>query len=233
MLIAALFLGIISSLHCIGMCGPIALLLPVDRANTSRKALQILLYHLGRLTAYGMLGFVFGLLGRGFYLAGMQQQLSIVAGILMIAIALIPEKVFARYNFSQPVYRAIAAVKSHLGQQFKRKSPDALFTIGLLNGFLPCGMVYAALFGALAMPRLTESVGYMLLYGLGTIPLMSLVVYAQSWITVPVRQRLQQLIPVVAVGIGVLFIVRGMGLGIPYLSPTTTSLWVQAQANCH
>lgn len=233
MLIAALFLGIISSLHCIGMCGPIALLLPVDRANTSRKALQILLYHLGRLTAYGMLGFVFGLLGRGFYLAGMQQQLSIVVGILMIAIALIPEKVFARYNFSQPVYRAIAAVKSHLGQQFKRKSPDALFTIGLLNGFLPCGMVYAALFGALAMPRLTESVGYMLLYGLGTVPLMSLVVYAQSWITVPVRQRLQQLIPVVAVGIGVLFIVRGMGLGIPYLSPTTTSLWVQAQANCH
>lgn len=233
MLIAALFLGIISSLHCIGMCGPIALLLPVDRANTSRKAMQILLYHLGRLTAYGVLGFVFGLLGRGFYLAGMQQQLSIVVGILMIAIALIPEKVFARYNFSQPVYRAIAAVKSHLGQQFKRKSPDALFTIGLLNGFLPCGMVYAALFGALAMPRLTESVGYMLLYGLGTIPLMSLVVYAQSWITVPVRQRLQQLIPVVAVGIGVLFIVRGMGLGIPYLSPTTTSLWVQAQANCH
>lgn len=233
MLIAALFLGIISSLHCIGMCGPIALLLPVDRANTSRKALQILLYHLGRLTAYGVLGFVFGLLGRGFYLAGMQQQLSIVVGILMIAIALIPEKVFARYNFSQPVYRAIAAVKSHLGQQFKRKSPDALFTIGLLNGFLPCGMVYAALFGALAMPRLTESVGYMLLYGLGTIPLMSLVVYAQSWITVPVRQRLQQLIPLVAVGIGVLFIVRGMGLGIPYLSPTTTSLWVQAQANCH
>lgn len=233
MLIAALFLGIISSLHCIGMCGPIALLLPVDRTNTSRKVLQILLYHLGRLTAYGVLGFVFGLLGRGFYLAGMQQQLSIVVGILMIAIALIPEKVFARYNFSQPVYRAIAAVKSHLGQQFKRKSPDALFTIGLLNGFLPCGMVYAALFGALAMPRLTESVGYMLLYGLGTIPLMSLVVYAQSWITVPVRQRLQQLIPVVAVGIGVLFIVRGMGLGIPYLSPTTTSLWVQAQANCH
>ncbi|MCZ8169779.1 MAG: sulfite exporter TauE/SafE family protein [Flavobacterium sp.] len=233
MLIAALFLGIISSLHCIGMCGPIALLLPVDRAITSRKALQILLYHLGRLTAYGVLGFVFGLLGRGFYLAGMQQQLSIVVGILMIAIALIPEKVFARYNFSQPVYRAIAAVKSHLGQHFKRKSPDALFTIGLLNGFLPCGMVYAALFGALAMPRLTESVGYMLLYGLGTIPLMSLVVYAQSWITVPVRQRLQQLIPVVAVGIGVLFIVRGMGLGIPYLSPTTTSLWVQAQANCH
>lgn len=233
MLIAALFLGIISSLHCIGMCGPIALLLPVDRANTSRKALQIVLYHLGRLTSYGVLGLVVGLLGRGFYLAGMQQQLSIVIGILMIAIALIPEKVFARYNFSQPVYRAIAAVKSHLGQQFKRKSPDALFTIGLMNGFLPCGMVYAALFGALAMPRLTESVAYMLLYGLGTMPLMSLVVYAQSWITVLVRQRFQQLIPVVAVGIGVLFIVRGMGLGIPYISPTTTSLWVQAQANCH
>jgi len=233
MLYTALLLGIISSLHCVGMCGPIAMMLPVDRTNPSRKALQILVYHLGRLTAYGLLGLVFGLLGRGFYLAGMQQHLSITVGVLMIVVAVVPEKVLARYNFSKPVYKAIAAIKSHLGQQFKRKSVDALFTIGLLNGFLPCGMVYAALFGALAMPNLMSSMSYMFLYGLGTVPLLSAVVYASQWISMPVRQRIQKLIPVVAVCIGLLFIVRGLGLGIPYVSPSTMNLYVQAQANCH
>ncbi|RXR23491.1 sulfite exporter TauE/SafE family protein [Flavobacterium stagni] len=233
MLYTALLLGIISSLHCVGMCGPIAMMLPVDRTNPSRKALQILVYHLGRLTAYGLLGLVFGLLGRGFYLAGMQQHLSITVGVLMIVVAVVPEKVLARYNFSKPVYKVIAAIKSHLGQQFKRKSVDALFTIGLLNGFLPCGMVYAALFGALAMPNLMSSMSYMFLYGLGTVPLLSAVVYASQWISMPVRQRIQKLIPVVAVCIGLLFIVRGLGLGIPYVSPSTMNLYVQAQANCH
>jgi len=233
MLYTALLLGIISSLHCVGMCGPIAMMLPVDRTNPSRKALQILVYHLGRLTAYGLLGLVFGLLGRGFYLAGMQQHLSITVGVLMIVVAVVPEKVLARYNFSKPVYKAIASIKSHLGQQFKRKSVDALFTIGLLNGFLPCGMVYAALFGALAMPNLMSSMSYMFLYGLGTVPLLSAVVYASQWISMPVRQRIQKLIPVVAVCIGLLFIVRGLGLGIPYVSPSTMNLYVQAQANCH
>lgn len=233
MLYTALLLGIISSLHCVGMCGPIAMMLPVDRTNPSRKALQILVYHLGRLTAYGLLGLVFGLLGRGFYLAGMQQHLSITVGVLMIVVAVVPEKVLARYNFSKPVYKVIAAIKSHLGQQFKRKSVDALFTIGLLNGFLPCGMVYAALFGALAMPNLMSSMSYMFLYGIGTVPLLSAVVYASQWISMPVRQRIQKLIPVVAVCIGLLFIVRGLGLGIPYVSPSSMNLYVQAQANCH
>ena len=232
MLYTALLLGIISSLHCIGMCGPIAMMLPVDRTNPSRKALQILVYHLGRLTAYGLLGLVFGLLGRGFYLAGMQQHLSITVGVLMIVVVVVPEKVLARYNFSKPVYKIIAAIKSHLGQQFKRKSVDALFTIGLLNGFLPCGMVYAALFGALAMPNLMSSMSYMFLYGLGTVPLMSAVVYMSQWISQPVRQRIQKLIPVVAVFVGLLFIVRGLGLGIPYVSPSNMHLYVQAQANC-
>jgi len=104
------------------MCGPIAMMLPVDRTNETKKVTQIITYHIGKLTAYGILGLVFGLLGRSFYLAGMQQQLSIIVGVLMILVAVIPEKVFAKYNFSKPVYRLITKVKSSLGQQFKNKS---------------------------------------------------------------------------------------------------------------
>lgn len=233
MLYTALLFGLISSFHCIGMCGPIAMMLPVDHHNPAKKVLQIMLYHLGRLTAYGMLGLFFGMLGKGLFLAGLQQQLSITVGILMIVFVLVPERTLAKYNFSKPVYKLISQVKSNLGAQFKRKSPDALFTVGLLNGFLPCGMVYAALFGAIAMQSELLGVAYMVLFGIGTIPMMSAVVLISNFITVPIRNRIQRLIPVFVIVIGSLFIMRGMGLDIPYLSPNTTSLIVQANPDCH
>ena len=215
------------------MCGPIAMMLPVDRSNEVKKITQIITYHIGKLTAYGTLGLIFGLLGRSFYLAGMQQQLSIIVGILMILVAVIPERVFAKYNFSKPIYRVITKVKSSLGQQFKNKSYKSLFTIGLLNGFLPCGMVYVALFGAIAMQNVSLGIGYMLLFGLGTIPMMVAVVYASGLISFSFRGTIQKAIPLVVVIIGMLFIIRGLGLDIPYLSPSNMSLFVQSEANCH
>lgn len=233
MIFSALLFGLISSLHCIGMCGPIAMMLPVNHKNPSVKALQILTYHIGRLTSYSILGLLFGLLGKGFYLAGFQQQLSIIVGILMIVIAVVPERVFMKYNFSKPVYKAISMVKTSLGNQFKKKTPDALFTIGLLNGFLPCGLVYAALFGALAMNSVSMGVLYMFLYGLGTIPMMSLVVYISNVISVPLRNKFQKIIPIFIVIIGSLFILRGLGLNIAYVSPSNINLYVKSDANCH
>lgn len=233
MLYTAIIFGLISSLHCIGMCGPIAMMLPVDHKNPSKKALQILIYHLGRLTSYGILGLAFGILGRGFYMAGIQQQLSIAVGIGMIVIAVVPEKILAQYNFSKPVYRLITKIKSSLGTQFKRKTPDAFFTIGLFNGLLPCGLVYAALFGAIAMQNVGLSITYMVLYGLGTIPMMSAIVYISSLLSMPFRNKLQKAVPIVTVVIGVLFVLRGMGLDIAYISPSNMNLFVQANANCH
>lgn len=233
MLYTALLFGLISSLHCIGMCGPIAMMLPVSRNNPAKKVIQIMLYHAGRITSYATLGFLFGVLGKGLYLAGMQQRISIVVGVLMIAIAIIPEKIFAKYNFSRPIYKVISKVKSNLGNQFKRKSPDALFTIGLLNGLLPCGIVYAALFGAIAMQNIGLGVVYMMLYGLGTIPLMSAVVYVANFLSFPFRNKLQKAVPIVTVIIGILFVLRGMGLDIAYVSPGNVHLFVQATANCH
>jgi sulfite exporter TauE/SafE len=233
MLYTALLFGLVSSLHCIGMCGPIAMMLPVDRNNPTKKAGQILLYHAGRLTSYATLGLLFGLLGKGLYLAGMQQRFSIVLGVLMILIAVIPERILVKYNFSKPIYHLIAGVKSSLGNQFKRKSADAFFTIGIFNGLLPCGLVYAALFGAIAMQNVTLSVTYMLLYGIGTIPLMSAVVYVSNVLSMPFRNKLQRIVPLITVIIGLLFVLRGMGLDIAYVSPGNMNLFIQAEANCH
>lgn len=233
MLFSAIIFGLISSLHCIGMCGPIAMMLPVSHNNPTKKVLQIMVYHFGRIFSYSILGFVFGLLGRGLYLAGFQQNVSIIVGVLMILVAIIPEKIFAKYNFSKPIYRLISKVKSLLGNQFKRKSTDAIFTIGILNGFLPCGMVYAALFGAVAMQNELYSSFYMILYGLGTIPLMSAVVYVCNFLSLPFRSKLQRVIPIVICVIGVMFILRGLGLGIPYVSPSNMSLFIQSNPECH
>lgn len=232
MIYSAFFFGLISSLHCVGMCGPIAMMLPLDRSSQAKKTAQLLLYHLGRLTAYSSLGLVFGLLGKGFYLAGMQQQLSVIVGVFMILIAVIPEKVFMRYNFSRPVYSIISKVKSGLGRQFKKKSSSALFLIGLLNGFLPCGLVYAALFGALAMQHAPLGIAYMALYGLGTIPMLSAAAYAGRFLSTSFRTKLQKVIPIATILIGTLFIFRGMGLDIMYVSPGNMSLFVKGMPDC-
>lgn len=233
MLYSAFIFGLISSFHCIGMCGPIAMMLPVDRHNETKKVTQIVTYHLGRLTAYSTIGLIFGLLGRVFFLAGLQQKLSIFIGLAMILVVLIPEKIFSKYNFSKPVYKVISKIKSGLGAHFKNRSYKSLFIIGLLNGFLPCGMVYVALFGAIAMQSAGLGVLYMLLFGLGTVPLMTIFLYINSVLTASFRNRIQKVIPYVAVVIGVLFILRGLGLGIPYLSPSNMSLFVQQTPNCH
>lgn len=233
MLYSAFIFGLISSFHCIGMCGPIAMMLPVDRQNEAKKVTQIVTYHLGRLTAYSTIGLIFGLLGRVFFLAGLQQKLSIFIGLAMILVVLTPEKIFSKYNFSKPVYKVISKIKSGLGAHFKNRSYKSLFIIGLLNGFLPCGMVYVALFGAIAMQSAGFGVLYMILFGLGTVPLMTIVLYINSVIKASFRNRIQKVIPYVAVVIGVLFILRGLGLGIPYISPSNMSLFVQQTPNCH
>lgn len=232
MLFSALLLGLLSSLHCIGMCGPIAMMLPLDRSSEAKRVLQLLLYHSGRLFSYGALGLIFGIAGRGLYLAGLQQQLSIIAGIAIIAIVMIPERKFARYNFSKPVYRIISKVKTSLGSRLRQKSSKAFFMVGMLNGFLPCGLVYAALFGAIAMQGVTSGVLYMVLYGVGTIPLMSAVVLAGGMVTLSQRNTLNKLVPYVIVFMGMLFIVRGLGLGIPFVSPSDMNLFVQQAPNC-
>jgi uncharacterized protein len=233
MLFTALLFGLISSFHCIGMCGPIAMMLPLDRDNPTKKVLQIFTYQLGRLLAYASIGLVFGLVGRGLFLAGFQQKLSIFIGVAMIIAILTPERVFAKYNFSKPFFLFIRKIKSRLGRQFQNKSFKSLFIIGYLNGFLPCGMVYVALFGAIAMQNEIYGVFYMILFGLGTIPMMSAVSYLNVFLSVSIRNKIQKIIPVFAIIIGILFIFRGLGLGIPYISPSTISLFIQSSPNCH
>lgn len=233
MLFSALILGLMGSLHCIGMCGPIAFMLPVSQNNKYKKAGQIFIYHFGRLMAYGIIGLLFGLLGKGLYLFGIQQKLSILIGVLMILIVILPYKYISRLGLSKPVYRIIGKIKSSLGKALKKKTSDTFLTIGFLNGFLPCGLVYMALLGAIGMGNAFEGSLYMILFGLGTVPLMTAAVYLGGVLKDSAKHRIRQLIPVFVIIIGVLFILRGLGLGIPYVSPKPMVEVVSTEIECH
>ena len=233
MLLSALILGLMGSLHCVGMCGPIAFMLPVDRTNNYKKFGQIFIYHFGRLLAYGIIGLVFGLLGKGLSIFGIQQKLSIAIGIIMILIVLIPYQTFNKYNLSKPIYKVISKVKNQLGKELKKKSPDTFLTIGFLNGFLPCGLVYMALFGSIAMGDALQGSLYMMLFGVGTLPLMTATIYFSNLLKGDIRQKVQKAIPVFVIIIGALFILRGLGLGIPYVSPAPVTQLVSSAIECH
>jgi uncharacterized protein len=233
MFLSALIFGFLGSFHCVGMCGPIAFMLPVDRTNVYKKISQISLYHFGRLFSYSILGLVFGIIGKGLNLFGFQQQLSIIIGVLMIVIVLIPYKTFNKYNFSKPIFKIISKVKASLGTALKKKTADTFLTIGFLNGFLPCGLVYMAVFGAIASGNALQGSIYMLFFGLGTIPLMTSAIYFSNFLKGAMRQKIQKAIPVFVVLIGTLFILRGLGLGIPYLSPAPIFEKVSSSINCY
>ena len=233
MLLSALVLGLMGSLHCVGMCGPIAFMLPVDHKKPIKKLGQVTIYHLGRMLAYGIIGLLFGFIGKGLYLFGIQQKLSIAIGAIMIILVLLPYKYLSGLSLARPIYRLVGKIKGWLGASLKSKSPDTFLTIGFLNGFLPCGLVYMALLGAIASGDPGSGALYMMVFGLGTVPLMTATVYFGSLLKGSLRQQIKKVIPVFIVIIGVLFILRGMGLGIPYISPKPSMNMVATEMECH
>lgn len=233
MLGTALVLGLLGSLHCIGMCGPIAFMLPLNRQNSARQWSQLGLYHLGRLFAYGLIGLVFGLIGKGLYLFGFQQKLSIGLGVVMILLVLIPGRTFRKWKPARPLYRFLGRLQSALGAKLKGGNPDAFLSIGFLNGFLPCGLVYMALIGALAMASASMGGLYMMVFGLGTVPMMSGAALMSRFVKGRWLPAVRRLIPVFVILVGLLFILRGMGLGIPYVSPKAPKDQISASMECH
>jgi sulfite exporter TauE/SafE len=206
------------------MCGPIAFALPLSRDNMPRMTLQIVLYHTGRLMTYSLIGILFGLFGKGLYLAGFQQRLSILVGILMILFILFPSGKFQKINILKPLYGFMGTIKSRLGHYLKLRSLPSFFLIGFFNGFLPCGLVYIAVFGSLATGSPEQGGLYMFMFGLGTVLLMSAAAIFGNFVNISFRNKIQKAIPIFVLIIGVLFILRGLGLGIPYISPSDVKL---------
>lgn len=239
MLYTAFILGLLGSLHCLGMCGPIALMLPIGQAKGAEKIFYISLYQLGRLLAYGILGAIFGVLGKGLALFGLQQKISIAIGLVMLFSVLVPwwfNKTRASKNWIVGAYHKwIFKVQGALGNALQKGGGDNFITIGFLNGFLPCGLVSMALLGTIASGsgQALEGVLYMVFFGLGTVPMMAGISVIGQKIQQHHRQKIRSYIPVFVGAIGLLFILRGLGLGIPYLSPKAHTEAGNAVIECH
>jgi sulfite exporter TauE/SafE len=201
------------------MCGPIVLALPGAQDNRIRLLVSRLLYNLGRTITYAFMGLIMGIIGETISLTGYQQPVSIALGVLILVAVLLPSSFMQRFYPADSYARFTAALKRWWGKLFNKNTYSSLLVIGLLNGFLPCGLVYMALAGSLAVGGVVPGISYMVLFGLGTIPVMLAMSFVGNFIGVRTRRYINRLLPVGAALIAVLFILRGLGLGIPFLSP--------------
>jgi sulfite exporter TauE/SafE len=218
-IIAGFTMGIIGSFHCMGMCGPLALSLPISQTNSFNKFLGALVYNLGRVVTYATFGLLFGIIGKSVALFGFQQWLSIILGVLIIVFVLMPKlfpSVFKQVSFK---LNFLEKVRIPLGKLFSEKKQSSLFTIGLLNGLLPCGLVYMAIAGATATGDVYKSIAFMSFFGLGTLPMMWSIAFLGNYIGISLRKAIRNLYPYVMTLMACLLILRGLGLGIPYVSP--------------
>ena len=211
----AFLLGFAGSAHCAGMCGPLALALPRSGNGSSSFFAGRLLYNFGRIITYALMGGLFGLLGQGVALAGIQRwvSLTIGAGILIFLL------VSPRFANAVPVAGGVNWLKRALGNLLQRRASPAMFGIGLLNGLLPCGLVYVACAAAVATGDLLSGMRYMIAFGLGTFPMMLALSLLGTKLRFAFRFKVQRLIPVSLAIVGLLLMLRGMALGIPYVSP--------------
>ena len=226
LIISAIGLGFASGFHCIGMCGPIALSLGLTKKQATNYYLQNLTYQFGRIVTYSILGAILGIVGQGFEMAGFQQYLTIGVGILLIIMAVFS---FGGKDFASKIpflTSTLLKVKLKLSKLLQKADYRSRFATGILNGLLPCGMVYMALTASLAAGGIWQSAFFMSLFGLGTLPFMFLVVLLGNLMTTALRIKILKFVPLMMIILGSLFILRGMELGIPYLSPKSESMKV-------
>ena len=216
--LSALVLGGAGSAHCIGMCGPIALAVPSSGPGPGARAMSTVLLNGGRLFTYASLGLAFGAFGQGLRLAGLQQSVSIAAGVLLLIAALIPS--LLERNVAQGhIALWLSRLRGKMARHLRRNSPEAIWTSGVLNGLLPCGLVYTAALGAATTGSATDGAVLMLLFGAGTIPALVAVRLGGALLSTGWRGKLRRLSPVVIGAMGLLLILRGSRLDIPYVSP--------------
>jgi uncharacterized protein len=221
--IAGFIMGFVGSLHCVGMCGPLSLAVPTSHLPPAEKFFSLLLYQSGRIITYSLLGFVFGLAGRGLYLGGLQQWFSILIGSVLLLTVLwnyLNKKVVRFSLFSQ----SYLFIQKKIGWLLTNvKSPSGFLLLGIANGLLPCGMVYIAMASALTAEHIMQGVGFMAAFGTGTLPAMMTVAYGGQLFSVKSRGMFKKIVPLFVTITALILILRGMNLGIPFISPVLPS----------
>jgi len=218
-LIGGFTLGFAGSLHCVGMCGPLSLALPTGHLSPAMKIISLFTYQVGRIITYAVLGLIFGLVGRTIYLAGMQQWFSIALGMLVLLLALMyfTRDSILHLSFLSGLYSALTKLIARI---LKSRSGNSTFLLlGMANGLLPCGMVYVALAATLSFYKVYQGMAFMAMFGMGTLPTMMLLAYSGHMMGPSVKRIFRKSIPYFITATGIMLILRGLNLGIAFISP--------------
>ncbi|MBI5323968.1 MAG: sulfite exporter TauE/SafE family protein [Ignavibacteriae bacterium] len=231
-IITGFVLGLITSLHCVGMCGPLALAVPRTESGKLNLLLDGFLFNFGRIITYSVMGVILGGVGLAVTIAGFQEIISIIIGSSILTIylfTLIFKKKIFQLNLTSKFF---IKLQSLFGKVFQKQTKGALLILGLLNGLLPCGAVYIALAQSIIAGGIAESTVFMASFGFGTMPLLLAVFVSRNIIPVNFRKKLTKLIPVAVLFVGALLIMRGMSLGIPYISPVLQHHEQHSKTDC-
>jgi hypothetical protein len=229
---SALIMGLAGSLHCVGMCGPLALALPVSHSNNISRIAGGSIYNTGRILSYTFMGIVLGSLGSLVIASHWQNGLSLALGIIILIYLFIPKKYFnpsSVNSFNKP----IVLLRHQLGKLFQSKKFSSLLFIGILNGFLPCGLVYLALSSSAITANTFHGGMFMLFFGLGTFPAMFSMVILGNYLNQSIRLKINKAVPFLLFFMAVLLILRGMELGIPFISPEFGTGHEREAVSCH
>jgi len=210
--VSALVMGLLASGHCLGMCGPLVLALPHGNGSLGLAIFYRLVYNLGRITTYATLGLIAGLAGKALVLQMAQAQVARLAGALLITVAVL--QILPRFQirlFSQ----AYGAFTRYLSPKIQHMGSGRFLLLGVLNGFLPCGMVAAALVVSVAAETPVEALGYMAIYGAGTMPMMLAASLMGLYLAARTRKILTLLGPAYGLALGILLFLRP-GLVAPH-----------------
>jgi len=221
----AFITGLFGSLHCIGMCGPLALAIPLPKEKRTRG---IFIYHLGRTISYVLLGVIFGTMGLAISLSGYQKTLSVLMGTFFLLTIMLP---CLSRKVERKIYTSglIKRLKSSIVNQFKKKTYLSALTVGLLNGFLPCGLVYFAIAGSVVTSNILTGGYYMFCFSLGTIPAMVSVTLIQKIIFKGRNFKSTKFLGFI---LALVLIYRGIALEIPQLSETMAQIGLGKITGC-
>lgn len=202
----ALIMGFAGSLHCAGMCSPLAM------AVTSQKPFLInkIIYNSGRIITYGLLGAVAASFGSLFMITPYQGVISFTIGSVFLLMGIgaisgvhIPFITTGLNSFTN-------RLKILFNFWLKRKNNFGVLIMGMLNGLLPCGLTYLAMTYCFIMPTMSEGFWFMILFGAGTWPVMIGFTWLLSIGIGKIKVNYQRITSLVFILIGVWLLARVM-----------------------
>lgn len=222
-------MGFTGSLHCAGMCGPIVFIMPFQAFSGLKKALALGAYHVSRISVYAGMAVILHSF-RQLFNPQLQQYISLTLGVTLLVAGILSFFSGHIRTFKLPWS---GLVQNQLGKLMQNPGIGSIAASGFMNGLLPCGLVYMALSASLSMDTALNAAIMVVFFGIGTMPMLISITLLKSRLRFLTGAHLRRLVPVVVFAFGCLFVLRGLNLGIPYLSPKVEMTQTGVHSCCH